>query len=91
MKDVESKINDLIYYADEAFLDEEKEDELFFKIRHTLNEIKNSVNDTYNIIDIWYQDGCEFPFEIDMNIDGEVKRLTFDNIREMLFTIRLLK
>lgn len=90
MNDVESKIKQLmmmvesLYYADD-------ESDLYVNIRSSLEEIKNTIDDTYNIFDIWYQDGCNFPFEINMKIYGEERMITFNNIREMLFTIRLLK
>lgn len=87
---VEREIDELMLSAN-SFCFEKDEEKAIENIRKKIANIKKMVDDTYDIVDLWYQDGCEFPFEIDMNIDGEMRTIKFDNIRQMLFEIRLLK
>lgn len=81
---VEGEISLLI--ADDAI-----EDNSIKNIRVRLQKIKDALNDIYNIVDIWYQSGSEFPFEIDININGKNKTIRFDSIKQMVSTIRLLE
>lgn len=90
MTDLEKEIQELIYDADMAYYSDE-DIIIADRIRDRLARIKNMIDDTYNIIDIWYQSGCEFPFETKINIGGEEQVVSFDNIRQMLFTIHLLR
>ena len=86
----EKEIDELMLLVNSFFF-EKDETKVIDDIRTKLSNVKKMVDDTYNIVDLWYQGGCEFPFEIDMNIDGEERTIKFDNIRQMLFEIRLLK
>lgn len=67
------------------------DDDSIEDIRERIKKIKDALCDIYNIVDIWYQSGCEFPFEMNMNINGVEKIIKFDNIEQMVSTIRLLE
>ena len=90
MTDVEKEIQALMTEAELEYYENE-DPSVYNKIREHLTNIKNMVNDTYDIVDLWYRCGCEFPFEAQMNINGEERTISFDNIRQMLFEIRTLR
>ena len=58
--------------------------------RELLGEIKKSFDDVYDIIDLWYLGGCEFPFEINIKTSKGEKIISFDNPKQMVFTLSLL-
>lgn len=58
--------------------------------RELLGEIKKSFDDVYDIIDLWYLGGCEFPFEINIKTSKGEKTISFDNPKQMVFTLSLL-
>lgn len=88
MQKTEKRINDLIKLVNDenAFFDEG----IYQSIRKLIIDIKEDIDDKYNIFDIWYQDGCVFPYEIDIKIDGEEKTVSFNDVDELLSKIRLL-
>lgn len=59
--------------------------------RDRIDRIKKALDDKYNVVDIWYQGGCELPFEANLIINGEEKVISFDTIDQMVTTIRLLE
>ena len=89
MVDIETEIKELIKESDLCCYDED--DDLIKSIRQHLVNIKNAIDDAYNLIELWYRNGCEFPFETYINVGGEEKFISFDNIRQMLFTVHLLE
>ena len=89
MVDIEKEIRELIKLVDLEFYIED--DDIIEGIRTHLKNIKNAIDDKYNLIGLWYQNGCEFPFEAHINVGGEERCISFDNIRQMLFTVHLLK
>ena len=91
MVDIETEIRELIKLADMNYFDNDDDIDVAKSIRERLSNIKSAIDDTYNIIELWYQGGCEFPFEICLNVGGEERLISFDNIRQMLFTVHLLE
>lgn len=86
---VENEIENLIKEVNED--DYYQNDDNHKSIYKRIGKIKDMIEDYYNVFDIWYDSGCEFPFKTIINIKGKEQTIEFDSVREMLSTIRLLK
>lgn len=71
--------------------DNQDDQESYEKVRHRIDSLIDQVGDKYGLINAFIINDCEFPFELSIHINGEVRNITCDNCDQLLFNILLLR